>query len=95
MDIIKNAKAGSLVSCDVLITVKPYNSGRKIILESDVKEQFGEDINKTVIGVLDKFEVDNLIIRIQDKGALDFVIKSRVETAIKRASKNINKESGS
>ncbi|MFW5889597.1 MAG: citrate lyase acyl carrier protein [Halanaerobiales bacterium] len=94
MDIKRIAKSGSLVSCDVLVTIKPNKSGRKVILESDVKEQFGEDIKETVNKVLDEFKVENLIIRIQDKGALDFVIRSRVETAIKRASNNTNKESG-
>lgn len=80
------ASAGSLESGDVLISISPANIGRKIELNSSVYKQFGEDILKSVNEILDKYEVKNATIKIEDKGALDLVIRARLKTAIFRAS---------
>ncbi len=78
--------AGSLESSDVYVVTKPNpNKGIDITLESVVKMQFGDAIIETVNNVLKSFEVENAIIEINDKGALDSVIKSRVQASLCRS----------
>lgn len=75
--------AGSLESSDCLITIT--KSDELIIdIESVVFEQFGEDILKVISDTLNSHKITNLHVLCQDKGALDYTIKSRLETAIKR-----------
>ncbi len=80
---MKFAVAGSLESNDCLITVYE-KKGRKIKLDSIVYDQFGDQILKVVNDVLDSLGVDNIFVDIVDKGALDYTIKARLITAIKR-----------
>ena len=79
------AIAGTLESSDVQIAIAP-NPGRgiEIDLESDVKAQFGEAIEETVRSVLAEFGIEDASVRLMDKGALDCVIRARVETAVMR-----------
>ena len=86
MNIEKVAKAGTLESNDILIMVSPNSNGEiNIDLESIVIKQFGDQIKKTILEKLKELDIKSVNIKAQDKGALDFTIKSRVETAIKRA----------
>jgi len=86
MKIIKAAKAGTLESNDILIMVSPNpKGGISLNLESIVFKQFGEAIKTTILEKLKELDVEDITIVAQDKGALDYTIKSRVETAIKRA----------
>ncbi len=84
MKILKNACAGTLESSDAFIEVLCHE-GVKIELESSVKEIYGKDIQKLVKNILKKMEIKNIYIKIQDKGALDFVLEARIKTAILRA----------
>ena len=56
-------------------------------LNSNVYREFGDKIKKLALNELKKFGVKNAYVNIQDQGALEFTISSRLETAIKRASK--------
>ena len=56
-----------------------------IELESVVKRQFGESILKSAEEVLSEQGVTSAKLIITDRGALDCVIRARVETAIARA----------
>jgi citrate lyase subunit gamma (acyl carrier protein) len=86
MKISKAAKAGTLESNDILVMVVPKEgTGIELELESIVMKQFGEDIKKVILDKLEELQVEDIIIKAQDKGALDYTIKARVETAIKRA----------
>ena len=86
MNIEKVAKAGTLESNDILIMVSPNSNGEiNIDLESIVIKQFGDQIKKTILEKLKELDIESVNVKAQDKGALDFTIKSRVETAIKRA----------
>lgn len=85
MEIVKAAKAGTFESNDIYIVITP-NEGIKIELESPVMEQFGDRMKKVIEETLKINNVNNVYIKAQDKGALDFTIKARVETALKRAS---------
>ena len=46
--------------------------------------QFGESIEATVRNVLEQFNIDSVKVNVVDRGALDCVIRARVETAIVR-----------
>ena len=86
MKIIKPAKAGTMESNDIYIMVMPNENGIKLELESIVMKQFGEEIERVIRQTLKELDVKDAIVRAQDKGALNYTIKSRVETAVKRAS---------
>lgn len=77
------AVAGSLESNDCLITVYESNK-RKIKLDSIVYDQFSKQILNVINNTLDELNITNLYVDIVDKGALDYTIKARLITAIKR-----------
>jgi len=81
--IIQRATAGTLESSDVFVTLEPAD-GLQIELDSVVKSQFGENILHTVQEVLDELDVQEAKLSIVDRGALDCVIRARVETAVLR-----------
>lgn len=85
MKIIKSASAGTLESSDVYVEIEPSAVGIEIELESVVKQRFGDEILKTVKSVLEENDVDCAYVRLEDKGALECVIRARVETAVIRA----------
>lgn len=86
MKINKVAKAGTLESNDILIMVMPNDkAGVEIELESIVMKQFGDQIRKVLTEKAAELELDGVKIQAQDKGALDYTIKARLETAINRA----------
>ncbi len=75
--------AGSVESCDCLITL--YESDKlEINLESDVIIQYGEQIKKVINDTLEYYNIKNLKVNIDDKGALDYTLKARLEVALKR-----------
>ena len=82
--IIQKATAGTLESSDVFVTLEPCESGLKIELDSVVQNQFGQTILQTVQEVLNDLDVQNAKLSIVDRGALDCVIRARVETAVLR-----------
>ncbi|MGL4992350.1 MAG: citrate lyase acyl carrier protein [Sarcina sp.] len=86
MKIIKNASAGTIESSDIMIVVFPNDSGIEIELNSSVEKQFGSQIKQVILETLNELNVSNVTIKATDKGALDCVIKARVQTAIVRAS---------
>ena len=83
MDILKNASAGTMESSDAYVEVAP-GTGVQIHLESVVAQQFGEAIQSVVREVLAELNIENANVRIVDRGALECVIRARVETAILR-----------
>ncbi|MBL4936102.1 citrate lyase acyl carrier protein [Clostridium sp. YIM B02515] len=86
MKITKVAKAGTLESNDILIMVMPNEDGGiELELESIVMKQFGEQIRKVILDKIKAMGVEDITIKAQDKGALDYAIEARVETAVKRA----------
>lgn len=85
MEIRKSSIAGSLESSDLMVEVSPGKNGREIILKSVVEKQYYETIMEVVVKTLDDYGVNDIVITINDRGALDFAIRSRVETALLRA----------
>jgi len=86
LDIIKTGKAGTFESNDIYVVIAP-NQGIKIEIESPVMAQFGDRIREVIEETLQTNNVKNIYVKAQDKGALDFTIRARVETALNRAAK--------
>lgn len=86
MEIATIGRAGTLESNDVMITVDfTKNDGLIVEIESIVATQFEEQIRIAIHEVLDNMKINKGHIQVVDKGALDFAIKARLKTAIKRA----------
>lgn len=88
MQIVKPASAGTMESSDAYVEIEPTKDGICVQLDSVVIEQFGDAIEQTVREVLKEHAVENVKVRIMDRGALDCVIRARVETAVLRGGEN-------
>ncbi len=77
------ASAGTFESNDCLITVM-HNEGTRIEVKSIVFEQFGEQIYQVISDTLKEHNMDHIFVSVNDKGALDYTIRARLLTAIKR-----------
>ena len=82
--IVKTGRAGSLESNDLIVEIEPAD---ELIIEikSVVEDIFKDQIENVVRQTLKDLNIDKAKIRIDDRGALDFTISARVETAVKRA----------
>lgn len=89
MELMVTASAGTLESSDIQIIIDPNSDGIELTLESTVMAQFGEQIEKVIKETLKSLNIENAKIFANDKGAIDPVIKSRVQTAVYRSAQNI------
>ncbi|MGE5980244.1 citrate lyase acyl carrier protein [Klebsiella aerogenes] len=85
MKIVKEALAGTMESSDLMVKIAPTNGELEIVIHSEVFKQFGDQIRQVVIETLGKMEVCEGLIMIDDKGALDCVIRARLQSALLRA----------
>jgi len=86
MDILKNAIAGTLESSDVFVKVSPSQDGTLTLhIQSEVIKQFGKQIRATVVQTLEALSVSAATVVVSDKGALDCVLRARVQAAVLRA----------
>lgn len=87
MKLKTQAQAGTLESSDVMVLIKPLEEGRGrvVAIDSNVKMQYGNAISDIVNEILDKFEIDDVQLHVNDKGALTPTLNARLETAVKRA----------
>lgn len=83
MEIVKCASAGTMESSDAYVEIEPAET-LEIQLESVVKQQFGDAILAVVGEVLKEQNVEKASVRVVDRGALECVIRARVETAVVR-----------
>ena len=88
MEIVKLATAGTMESSDAYVEIEPAAS-LDIQLESVVQEQFGDEICRVVREVLEEGGVSGANVRVVDRGALECVIRARVETAILRGREDV------
>lgn len=88
MEIRCRASAGTLESSDAYVEIEPGQGGVKVEVQSVVAAQFGTQIEHTVREVLADCGVENANVRIVDRGALDCVLRARVETAVMRGKGN-------
>lgn len=88
MKITKTAQAGASQLSDILIQVMPNPEGG-IRLELDSKrvilKQFGKQMERVVREKIDEMEIEDLVLKAKDNGALDYTIRARVQAAIERA----------
>lgn len=82
-EIKKKASAGTMESSDAYVEVEP-GRGVEISVESVVLAQFGEQIRSSIEEVIKENDVTDVRLRLADQGALDCVIRARVETALRR-----------
>ena len=82
--IICRATAGTLESSDVFVTLEPHEAGLEIEIDSVVKNQYGDAIRAAVEDVLKAQNITAARVSVVDRGALDCVIRARVETAVLR-----------
>ncbi|MBW2733180.1 MAG: citrate lyase acyl carrier protein [Deltaproteobacteria bacterium] len=84
MDITRKASAGTVQSSDLMVFVEPAST-LEVDIESTVKQQFEGLIRERVMANLARLGVSHGRLRISDRGALDYAIDARIETALRRA----------
>lgn len=84
-ELVKRAVAGTMESSDAYVELEPGVNGIEIDIDSVVINQFGDQLREVVQDVLREQGVENAKVKLIDRGALDCVIRARVETAIVRA----------
>ncbi len=89
MEIKKLATAGTMESSDAYVEIEPGSDGIQVTLESVVAQQFGDSIRGVVMEVLQEQQVDNANVRVVDRGALECVLRARVETAVLRGKEGV------
>ena len=82
--IIRSASARTLESNDVFVEIEPCDQGLQLTLKSVVKQQFGDAIERSVRETLAQCGVEQAKLNVVDQGALDCVLRARVETAVAR-----------
>jgi citrate lyase subunit gamma (acyl carrier protein) len=84
MKVAKRAQAGTMQSSDLMVLVEP--AGELVVeIESTMKQQFEHLIRKKILEVLEAEGVVAGRVRVTDRGALDYAIQARLETALRRA----------
>jgi citrate lyase subunit gamma (acyl carrier protein) len=85
--ISREAEAGLHEKGDVVISLKPGPDGSGIQLDitSKVMTLFGKQIRASVLEEIEAYCLTDLKVSVSDKGALDYAIRARVQTAIERA----------
>ncbi|MCK5760410.1 MAG: citrate lyase acyl carrier protein [Candidatus Delongbacteria bacterium] len=73
------------IKSDCKITLQLKKSGGiKVDVTSKVKALFGDKITKLCKDVLKFYEIKNATLKIEDTGALDYIIAARIEAAVKQ-----------
>lgn len=85
MQIRRKSSAGTMQSSDLMVVVEPADT-LQIEIESTVKKQFEHLIRARITATLEQLQVTAGHIQVSDRGALDYAIAARIETAIHRAS---------
>lgn len=83
---MKTAQAGTVESMDCVVTVREEAPGKGlgIELQGASVARFRSVMEKTVRGKAEELGLTDATLSIQDNGALDVVLRARVETAVKR-----------
>ena len=82
---IGKASCGTMESSDTYMELEPAASGTQIELQSVVEHQFGDSIRALAAEMLAEEGVENVNLRIVDRGALECTLRARLETLIARA----------
>ena len=80
-----SGNAGPKIRSDCEVTLWLRNEGGIVIdLKSRVQTLYGSSIKKLCTDILTFFGINNALLKIDDSGALPFVISARVESVIKK-----------
>ena len=87
--ILREAKAGLDDRSDVLVCISPgaADSGIQLEIQSTLMSLFGDQIRASVLEVVEGYGLTDLKLTVNDRGALDYAIRARVQAAIERAVK--------
>ena len=87
--LLKPSQAGTVESSDILIMLAPaeLGTGIQIELTSPTMQQYGEHIKQLIAKILTEYDIQDVVVHANEKGALDCTIEARVKTALKRACK--------
>lgn len=85
MEMMIDALAGTLESSDVMVRIGLRMSRIQLEIDSIVKQQFGAAIERVVRETLTQLGVTRANVVVDDKGALECVLKARVQAAALRA----------
>lgn len=83
-EIIKAACAGTEEKSDCRVEISPCGSGIELDIQSVVMNQFGQAIEQSIREVLQELGITHAHVQAVDRGALDCVLRARVETAALR-----------
>ena len=86
--ILRKAHAGTFESSDAYVEISPGSGKLELEIDSVVMQQFGEQIQSAAQDELAKNEVSDAHVVLKDRGALECVIRARIETAVLRGSEN-------
>ena len=85
MSTLKKASCGTMESSDAYMELEPIAAGVQIDLQSVVEHQFGDSSRALAADMLQQEGIDNVSLRIVDRGALECTLRARLETLIARA----------
>ena len=85
MEIKVKAVAGTLDSSDMYVIIEPNATGIELEIESVVMGQYGDDVRRVILESLEELGVTSAKVLVNDKGAIEPVIKSRIQTVVTRA----------
>ncbi len=85
MVVTRRAIAGTLESNDVMVSVSPADKGLEVRVKSIVQKQFGRRMEEVALETARALGAEGALIELDDRGAVDFTIRARVETALLRA----------
>ena len=80
----RTATSGVKKNDDIYIMIEEGYDGIQLELQSTVYELFGDQITSLIQSVLKEQGLTNVRVYAEDFGALDFVVRSRMENAIMR-----------
>lgn len=85
--LVRQAQAGIEKKYDAEISVSPAapGTGVKIKITSPAANEFSSQIAATIQSVFTEQSIWDADVVVKDKGALDFALRARTETAIRRA----------
>ena len=85
MEIKVKAVAGTLESSDMYVIIEPNATGIELEIASVVMGQYGDDVRRLILESLEELGVTSAKVLVNDKGAIEPVIKSRIQTVVTRA----------
>lgn len=83
------ATAGTDNREDLKVTVYPQESGIDITVRSSVYALFGSLIEEAARDILKAYQIEACRMEIDDRSALDYAVRARIEAAVLRAMEDI------